>query len=95
LTAVAQAEGTVQYFSHTAYIYRPDDKVANHQIPVQLGNILKRKAPDVALQAKDVSYVPDSTGSRLTSKRRRLVAGNRRVDVIFGHPALMTACEQS
>jgi polysaccharide export outer membrane protein len=66
LTTVAQAGGTIQFFSHTAYIYRPDDKGAVHEIAVPLGDILKRKAPDVTLQAKDVLYVPDSSGRRLT-----------------------------
>jgi polysaccharide biosynthesis/export protein len=66
LTTIAQAGGTIQYFSHTAYIYRPDDKGTPHEIPVPLGDILKRKAPDITLQAKDVLYVPDSSGRRLT-----------------------------
>jgi polysaccharide export outer membrane protein len=65
-TAIAQAQGTVQYFSHTAYIYRPDDKGAMHEITVDLGGILKRKVPDVTLQARDILYVPDSTGRRMT-----------------------------
>jgi polysaccharide biosynthesis/export protein len=65
MTTIAQAGGTIQYFSHTAYIYRPDDKGAMHEIPVQLGDILKRKAPDITLQAKDVLYVPDSSGRRV------------------------------
>jgi polysaccharide biosynthesis/export protein len=64
-TAIAQAQGTVQYFSHIAYIYRPDDKGAPHEITVDLGKILKRKAPDVTLQARDVLYVPDSSGRRI------------------------------
>ena len=66
LTAIAQAQGTVQYFSHTAYLYRPDDKGAMHEIPVPLGDILKRKSPDIPLQAKDSLFVPDSTGRRVT-----------------------------
>jgi protein involved in polysaccharide export with SLBB domain len=67
-TAIAQAGGTIQYFSHTAYIYRPDDKGAPHEIKVELGKILKRQSPDVTLQAKDVLYVPDSSGRRITQE---------------------------
>lgn len=65
VTAIAQAQGTIQYFSHTAYIYRPDDKGSPHEIQVDLGKILQRKSPDIQLRAKDVLYVPDSSGRRL------------------------------
>jgi polysaccharide export outer membrane protein len=67
-TAIAQAQGTIQYFSHTAYIYRPDDKGAMHEIKVDLGKILARKSPDITLQARDVLYVPDSSGRRITQE---------------------------
>jgi polysaccharide biosynthesis/export protein len=65
MSAIAQAQGTVQFFSHTAYIYRPDEKGAMHEITVPLGDILKRKQPDITLQARDVLYVPDSSGRRV------------------------------
>jgi polysaccharide export outer membrane protein len=68
ITAIAQAQGTIQYFSHTAYIYRPDDKGTMHEIQVDLGKILARKKPDITLQAKDVLYVPDSSGRRITQE---------------------------
>jgi polysaccharide export outer membrane protein len=74
-TAIAQAQGTVQYFSHTAYIYRPDDKGAMHEISVDLGGILKRKVPDVELQARDVLYVPDSSGRRITQSAVTAMTG--------------------
>ena len=67
-TAIAQAQGTVQYFSHTAYIYRPDEKGVAKEIKVDLGKILQRKDPDVMLQARDVLYVPDSSGRRITQE---------------------------
>jgi polysaccharide biosynthesis/export protein len=65
-TAIAQAQGTIQYFSHKAFIYRPDENGALHEIPVDLGGILARKKPDITLQAKDILYVPDSSGRRIT-----------------------------
>jgi polysaccharide export outer membrane protein len=65
-TAIAQAQGTIQYFSHKAFIYRPDDKNVLHEIPIDLGKILQRKMPDVTVQAKDILYVPDSSGRRIT-----------------------------
>jgi polysaccharide export outer membrane protein len=75
LTAIAQAQGTVQYFSHTAYLYRPDDKGVMHEITVPLGDILKRKAPDIQLQAKDSLYVPDSSGRRITQQAVTAMTG--------------------
>jgi polysaccharide export outer membrane protein len=68
ITAIAQAQGTIQYFSHTAYLYRPDDKGAIHELTVPLGDILTRKKPDITLQAKDVLYIPDSSARRITDK---------------------------
>jgi len=65
ITAIAQAQGTVQYFSHTAFLYRPDEKGTMHEITVPLGDILARKKADIALQAKDVLYVPDSSKRRI------------------------------
>jgi polysaccharide export outer membrane protein len=65
ITAIAQAQGTVQYYKHTAYLYRPDDKGVVHEITVPLGKILDRKQPDITLQAKDVLYIPDSSGRRI------------------------------
>jgi len=75
ITAIAQAQGTVQYYSHTAYLYRPDDKGTVHELPVQLGDILKRKAPDITVQARDVLYVPDSSGRRLTQTTLTMMTG--------------------
>jgi hypothetical protein len=75
ITAIAQAQGTVQYFSHTIYIYRPDETGTLHEIPVDLGKILKRKAPDVTLQAKDILWVPDSSGRRITQNTINAVTG--------------------
>ncbi len=68
ITAIAQAQGTIQYYSHTAYLYRPDDKGTMHEITVPLGKILARKQPDITLQAKDVLYIPDSSGRRIAQE---------------------------
>ncbi|HEY3827215.1 MAG TPA: polysaccharide biosynthesis/export family protein [Bryobacteraceae bacterium] len=74
-TAIAQAQGTSQYYAHTAYIYRPDDKGVPHEITVPLQDILKRKAPDMTLQARDVLYVPDSSGRRLSQTMATTMTG--------------------
>jgi hypothetical protein len=49
-----------------AYIYRRDEKGAKQAIPVQLEKIMQRKAPDVALEADDLLYVPDNKTRRTT-----------------------------
>jgi polysaccharide export outer membrane protein len=70
ITAIAQAQGTIQYYSHTAYLYRPDPdgKGAPHEIQIKLGDILQRKAPDVAILPRDVLYIPDSSGRRIADR---------------------------
>jgi polysaccharide export outer membrane protein len=67
-TSIAQAKGLVPYAAHKAFIYRPDEQGVQHEIPVNLWAILQRKSPDVQLQAKDVLYVPDSSGRRITQE---------------------------
>jgi polysaccharide export outer membrane protein len=70
MTAIAQAQGTIQFYDHTVYIYRPDPTDptgARHEIAVDLGKIQSRKIPDVALQARDVLWVPDSSRRRITA----------------------------
>jgi polysaccharide export outer membrane protein len=74
-TAIAQAGGTIQYYSHTVYIYRPDDKGAMHEIAVDLGKIQARKSPDVTVQAKDILYVPDSSRRRITQNTINSLTG--------------------
>jgi len=64
MTAIAQAQGLGDYHPDIAYIYRPDDQGVKHEIEVPLKEILKRKKPDVTLQAKDVLYVPDANGKK-------------------------------
>ena len=66
LKVLALAEGLDSYASKQAYIYRreagPEGK--KNEIPIELTRIMQRKAPDVALLANDILYVPDNTGRR-------------------------------
>jgi len=75
MTAIAQAGGTIQYYDHTVYIYRPDQTGARHEIPVDLGKIQQRKAPDVTLQASDILFVPDSSRRRITQNTLNAIIG--------------------
>jgi polysaccharide export outer membrane protein len=64
MTAIAQAQGLGDYRPAKVYIYRPDSQGVKKEIEVNLTDILKRKSPDVTLQARDILYVPDNNGKK-------------------------------
>lgn len=69
LKALALSEGLMPYAGSLAYIYRPDDRSnSKNEIQIDLKKILSRKAPDVQLQARDILYIPDSSGRRNLDK---------------------------
>ena len=74
-SAIAQARGLAQYWATKGYIYRLDEKGATHEIAIPLRDIMNRKAPDVTLQARDVLYVPDSSGRRITQESVNMLMG--------------------
>ena len=76
LKAVALCEGLTQFSSKVAYIQRAADKTgAKAEIAVELKKIMDRKAPDVELQPKDILYIPDNSGRRLTATVLERLAG--------------------
>ena len=64
LKALALAEGLLQYSSKRAYIYRREASGERSDIPIDLGKMMDRKAPDVPLEANDILYIPDAKGTR-------------------------------
>jgi polysaccharide export outer membrane protein len=73
---VALCEGTLQYTSKQAFIYRREaGKDQRNEIPVEIGKIMDRKSPDVVLLANDVLYIPDNKGRRLTSQTIERIIG--------------------
>jgi polysaccharide export outer membrane protein len=64
LKAIAMAEGLIPYAGHEAYILRREASGSKNEIHVSLKLILDRKAPDMALMANDVLYIPDAKGTR-------------------------------
>jgi polysaccharide export outer membrane protein len=74
-SAIGQAKGLAQYWANQGYIYRLDEKGATHEIAIPLRKIMERKAPDVTLQARDVLYVPDSSGRRITQETVNMLMG--------------------
>jgi polysaccharide export outer membrane protein len=67
LRVLAQCQGLTSFPTNQAYVYRlkPGTK-EREEIVIPLHNIVKRTAPDVALFANDVLYIPDATGKRVT-----------------------------
>jgi polysaccharide export outer membrane protein len=65
LKAVAMAEGLAPYANKAAYIFRPGDG-GRAEVPVALGKIMDRKAPDVPLTVNDILYIPDNRSRRAT-----------------------------
>ena len=65
LKAVAMAEGLMPYTSREAVIYRREIAGSVHEQTVDIGKIMARKAPDVALLPNDVLYIPEAKGTRM------------------------------
>jgi polysaccharide export outer membrane protein len=66
LQALAYAEGLMPHAHKNAFVYRRAAEAgAPREIAVELRKVLDRKSPDVALEANDILYIPDSKGSRL------------------------------
>jgi len=74
-SAIGQAKGLAQYWNSVGYIYRMDEKGTTHEIVIPLRKIMERKAADVTLQARDVLYVPDSSGRRITQEAVNMLMG--------------------
>lgn len=84
LQMLALAEGIMPFASKQAFIYRHDTAGAKNEIPVALDLIMRRKAPDVALIANDILYIPDNKGRRMS------VAALEKI-LLFGTTAGATA----
>ena len=70
------SEGLLPFANKEAFIYRRESgKSSRGEIPIQLNRILDRKAPDIALQANDILYIPDNKGKRLTAQTIDRLAG--------------------
>ena len=66
LKLVALSEGLAPYAEEIAYVIHRDESGVPHQTPVEIAKIMRRKAPDVALEAGDILYVPDNKSRRNT-----------------------------
>ena len=68
LRLLALTEGLLPYTGPQAFIYRrvPGSPVLS-EVPIELGRIMERKAPDLPLAANDILYIPESKGKRLAA----------------------------
>jgi protein involved in polysaccharide export with SLBB domain len=62
-TAIGESRGLMKGWLAIAYIYRTDNEGISHEIEVLLGEIMRRKSPDIELQPGDILYVPFSSGT--------------------------------
>ena len=76
LKALAISQGVLPFTAKEAYIYRLEASSGKrHEMPIELRQILHRKAPDVPLQANDILYIPDNARMRLTATTLDHMAG--------------------
>ena len=76
LKALALSQGSLAFTAKRAYIYRLTGASGKREeIPVELRQILHRKAPDVSLQANDILYIPDNPKMRLSATALDRMAG--------------------
>jgi polysaccharide biosynthesis/export protein len=75
LQLLALSEGLTPYSAKIAYVYRKSPGGSKTELPVPLAKIMKRKSPDVPLQANDILYIPDNNGKRLTAETLDRIAG--------------------
>jgi len=66
LRALALGEGLLPWASKDAMVLRTNDAGARVEIPVHLGDVMKGKQQDFALQAQDVLFVPTSGTKAVT-----------------------------
>ena len=66
LQLLALAEGLDTFYQNQAFIYRREASGTKNEIPIELKDILQRKAPDVPLVANDILYIPDSRKKHIT-----------------------------
>jgi polysaccharide export outer membrane protein len=76
LKVLALSEGLMPYSTNQAYIYRREaGKAGRDEIPIELSQIMSRKAPDVPLKADDILYIPDNKHKRMTVTALERIAG--------------------
>jgi polysaccharide export outer membrane protein len=75
LQLLALSEGLAPYSAKVAYVYRRAPGGIKTEVPIELAKIMKRKSPDVPLQANDILYIPDNKGQRLTAQTIDRLAG--------------------
>ena len=65
LKMLAMAEGLAPNSGKQAYIYRREASGSKNEIPIELGRIMERKAPDATLVANDILYIPDNRSRKM------------------------------
>jgi polysaccharide export outer membrane protein len=76
LKALALSEGLRSFSSKLAYIYRRDPATnTRSEMPVELTQIMARKAPDIEMFPDDILYIPENKGRKMTITALDRLAG--------------------
>ncbi len=76
MKVIALSEGLLPYTSKEAYIYRKAaGKTDREEITVDLNEIMRRKSPDVRLEANDILYIPDNHARKMTAQTLERIVG--------------------
>jgi hypothetical protein len=76
MKVIALSEGLLPYTAKEAFIYRKTaGKTDREEITVDLNEIMRRKSPDVRLEANDILYIPDNHGRRMAAQTLERIAG--------------------
>ncbi|MCW5966045.1 MAG: SLBB domain-containing protein [Bryobacterales bacterium] len=78
LKALAMSEGLLPNATKEAYIYRKASDGSKAEIPINLKNLMARKAADITLLRDDVLYIPESGRRKatLTAMEKALAFGS-------------------
>jgi len=69
MKVIALSEGLLPFSNRQGFIYRREPgKTARNEIPVDLNDIMRRRSPDVQLEANDILYIPDNHGKRVAAE---------------------------
>lgn len=88
MQALAYSEGLLRYSTKQAFIYRREANGSKNEIPIELQKIMKREAPDVALLADDILYVPENEKKRMSMTALATLAavgGGAAVALVYTH----------
>ena len=76
MKVIALSEGLLPFSNRQAFIYRREaGKGRRNEIPVDIGDIMRHRSPDIQLEANDILYIPDNHGRKMAAETLERLAG--------------------